>query len=293
MSGKRILITGAGGRLGGQLIKLLTNTSHSVLPFNHQSLDISDWSAVRHTLATAHPDLVINAAAYTDVDGCARDPQLAYRINGLGPGNLAAAAYEVRAMIVQISTNEVFDGAGTHAYYENDIPNPINPYGASKWAGEQAVMRANPNHQIVRTSWLFAHGGRNFIQSILNAAAAGRPLRVVTDEIANPTYNDDLSGALLELAATGRPGAYHLVNAGAVSRYEFARFVLDNAGYKDTAIQPITRADWPRDSMPPANAGLFNTAAAAMGVTLRGWHAAVEAFLEQEGLLIDEPPKPE
>ena len=285
MSGKRILITGAGGRLGAQLVRMLSHTGHSVLPFDRESLDIADWTAVRHTLATAHPDLVINAAAYTDVDGCARDPELAYRINGLGPGNLAAAAYEVRAMLVQISTNEVFDGTASRPYSENDIPNPINPYGASKWAGEQAVMRANPNHQIVRTSWLFAHGGRNFIQSILNAAGEGRPLRVVTDEVANPTYTDDLAGAVLELAATDRPGVYHLVNAGAVSRYEFARFVLNHAGYKDTPIEPITRADWPRPSTPPANAGLYNTAAAAMGVTLRGWHSAVEAFLEREGLL--------
>jgi dTDP-4-dehydrorhamnose reductase len=285
MTGKRILITGAGGRLGGQLVRLLSQTGHTALPFDHSALDISDWAAVRQALTTAHPDLVINTAAYTDVDGAARDPDLAFRVNGLGAGNLAAAAYEARAMIVQISTNEIFDGQADRLYRENDRPNPINPYGASKWAGEQAVMRANPNHQIVRTSWLFAHGGRNFIQSILGAAQAGRPLRVVTDEVANPTYTDDLAEAILELAATGRPGAYHLVNAGAVSRYEFARFVLDKAGFKDTPIEPIASAEWQRASTPPRSAGLLNSAAAAMGVTMRGWHMAVEAFLEREGLM--------
>lgn len=287
MTGKRILITGADGRLGSALTKLLEGGGDTVLPSDRDTLDVGDWTAVRHSITSAHPDIVINAAAYTDVDGCARDPELAYRINGVGAGNLAAAAYEIHAMMIQVSTNEVFDGKAAQPYRENDRPTPINPYGASKWAGEQAVMRANPNHQIVRTAWLFAHGGRNFIQAILGAATAGKPLRVVTDEIANPTYTGDLAEALLALAATGRPGTYHLVNAGAVSRYDFARYALDRAGHKSTPVQPITSADWPRASTPPLNCGLHNTAAAALGVTLRPWQAAVDAFLEREGLLVD------
>lgn len=284
MTGKRILITGANGRLGSTLTKLLEGGSNTVLPTDLESLDISDWAAVRHAVMGAHPDIVINAAAYTDVDGCARDPELAYRINGVGAGNLAAAAYEARAMMVQISTNEVFDGKASQPYRENDRPNPANPYGASKWAGEQAVMRANPNHQIVRTAWLFAHGGRNFIQAILGAAEAGKPLRVVTDEIANPTYTDDLAEAVLTLADTGRPGTYHLVNAGEASRYAFARYILDHAGRQDTSIEAITSAEWPRASTPPLNCALHNTSAAAMGITLRDWRAAVDSFLMREGL---------
>lgn len=287
MTGKRVFITGAGGRLGAVLVRLLNDTSNTVMPYDHASLDIGDWSAVRQRVQNAHPDIIINAAAYTDVDGCARDPETAFRINGVGAGNLAAAAYEARASIVQISTNEVFDGASSAPYRENDLPGPVNPYGASKWAGEQAVVRANPNHQIVRTSWLFAHGGRNFIHSILRAAREGRDLRVVTDEIANPTYTDDLAEAILNLVDTGRSGLYHLVNAGAVSRYDFARYVLDRTGYNATPIAAITSADWKRASTPPPNAGLHNTAAAALGVTMRSWQEAVDAFLDTEGLLVE------
>lgn len=287
MTGKRIFITGAGGRLGAALIRLLEGGSNIVMPCDHASLDIGDWSAVRQRVQSAHPDIIINAAAYTDVDGCARDPEKAFRINGVGAGNLAAAAYEANAFIVHISTNEIFDGTATSPYRENDRPNPVNPYGASKWAGEQAVLRANPHHQIVRTAWLFAHGGRNFIQAILGAANAGRPLRVVTDEVANPTYTDDLAEAILALIDTGRTGVYHLVNAGTVSRYGFARYILDRAGHTDTPVEAITSAEWPRASTPPLNAGLLNASAAAMDVTLRDWHDAVDAFLDTEGLLVE------
>ncbi|KXK49884.1 MAG: dTDP-4-dehydrorhamnose reductase [Chloroflexota bacterium] len=285
MIGKRILITGVTGRLGSRLAALLENGSNTVMGFDRSALDITDWATVRQVIANAHPDIVINAAAMTDVDGCARDPALAHRINGLGAGNVAAAAYAARALIVHISTNEVFDGSAARPYREYDAPCPINPYGESKWAGEQAVIRVNPRHVIVRTAWLFAHGGRNFVHAILGAARAGKPLRVVCDEVANPTYTYDLADAIITLAQAERPGIYHLVNEGTATRSAFARRILDRSGYADTPITPILRAQWPRPSCPPAHAALDNTAAALLGIRLRPWHAALDSFLEREGLL--------
>jgi dTDP-4-dehydrorhamnose reductase len=233
----------------------------------------------------AQPDVVIHTAAWTDVDGCAREPEKAMTINGLGAQNVAQAAFAVDAPVVYISSNEVFDGRGNRVYYEYDETHPINPYGYSKWVGERGVAAVNPRHYIVRTAWLFAHGGRNFIHAILSAAQGGKTLRVVTDEIANPTYNDDLADAVAALLETERFGTYHLTNTGICSRYRFARHVLDCAGYADVPIQPISGKEWPRASAPPVYTPLANLAADSIGVTLRPWQAAVEAFLEKEGLL--------
>lgn len=283
----RVFVTGAKGRLGSRLMADLAAQNHTVSGADSDTLDVTDWAAVQHRLSAEAPDVVIHAAAWTDVDGCAREPERAYLQNGLGAGNVAAAAANQQAMLVYISSNEVFDGEAARPYWEYDAPRPINAYGYSKWVGELAVMRVNPRHMIIRTSWLFAHGGKNFIQTILGAAAAGKPLRVVTDEIANPTYTDDLSQAIVQWVGINRAGIYHGVNTGYVSRYEFARYALDRAGYAATPIEPITRADWPRPSTPPGACGLINHAGALVGVTLRPWQAAVDAFLAREGLLRD------
>jgi dTDP-4-dehydrorhamnose reductase len=281
----RVLVTGAAGKLGSRLMLQLSERGHTALGTDTQSLDITHWESTRTAIVSALPDVIIHCAAWTDVDGCAREPERAHAINGFGTGNVAAAAYEVGALMCHVSTNEVFDGTLPRPYNESDQPNPINPYGASKYAGELSVIRSAPRYQIVRTSWLFAHGGRNFIQTILNAAREGKTLRVVTDEMANPTYNDDLANAILKLIETRRPGVYHLANQGTVSRWEFARYALDRAGMTDIPVERITRADWPRPSIPPEHAGLDNRNAALLGITLRPWQHAVEAFLDREGLL--------
>jgi dTDP-4-dehydrorhamnose reductase len=250
-----------------------------------EELELTDFAATRAMITDFKPDIVLHPAAWTDVDGCARDPERAILVNGYGTQNVAVAAAEVNAPILYISSNEVFDGRGSRPYYEYDPTNPINPYGYSKWVGEQAVMRLNPRHYIVRTSWLFAHGGKNFIHSILNAAKAGKSLRVVTDEVAHPTYNDDLAQAIITLIQSRRFGVYHFVNEGACSRYEFARYVLDCAGFADTPIERITRHEWQRASVPPMYTALANLAGRQIGITLRPWQEAVDAFLHIEGLI--------
>jgi dTDP-4-dehydrorhamnose reductase len=195
------------------------------------------------------------------------------------------AAAHVGAAVLYVSSNEVFEGKSGRPYREYDLTNPTNPYAYSKWVGERAILNINPKHYIVRTSWLFAHGGKNFIQSILSAAQAGKRLRVVTDEVANPTYNDDLAEAITRLIATERYGIYHLVNEGACSRWTFARYALDKAGFADTPVEQIMSREWPRTSVPPAYSSLSNLAARQLSITLRPWQEAVDAFLEKEELL--------
>ncbi len=286
----RILVTGAAGRLGGKLLTVLAARGHQVtgadiVGDNVARLDIGDFEATRQFVGDLHPDVVVHPAAWTDVDGCAREPEKAIAINGFGTQHVALAAANVGAAVLYVSSNEVFDGASGCPYREYDVTNPINPYAYSKWVGERALVNVNPKHYIVRTAWLFAHGGKNFIQAILNAAQAGKRLRVVSDEVGNPTYNDDLAEAIGKLLESGRYGIYHFVNEGACSRYEFARYFLDKAGLK---IHLPRKSVLPNGRVllchPPTPA-LTNLAGKHIGITLRPWQEAVDEFLAKEGLL--------
>lgn len=280
----QILLTGADGRLGSRLLQVLTERGHTVAGYDVAGLDITDWSAVRVRFDETQPELVVHCAAMTAVDRCAEDPDRALLVNGLGTQAIAQACQTQGAAMLYISTNEVFDGRASRPYHEYDRPSPINPYGWSKWVGEQAVRDFVPRHFIVRTAWLFAHGGSNFVHAVLRAARDGRPLRVVTNEISSPTYADDLAAAIAQLIENGRYGIYHLVNEGQVSRFGFARQALDLAGYDGIPIEPISLAEFPRASRPPEYAALRNFAAAQLGIHLRPWQEALAAFIEAEGL---------
>jgi dTDP-4-dehydrorhamnose reductase len=284
----KILITGASGNLGMQLRNKLSS-EHTIIGAdivgdNVESLDITDYAACQDLMQSHQPDIVLHPAAWTDVNGCALNPQQAIRVNGVGTHNIAVTTAQLNVPIVYVSSNEVFDGQLNRPYTEFDQTNPINPYAYSKWYGERAVQQVNPKHYIVRTAWLFAHGGRNFIQAILNAANAGKTLRVVTNEVANPTYTNDVADAIAQLITSERYGIYHFVNQGAVSRWEFARYVLDQAGYQDTPIARISRHEWQRPSLPPEYTPLDNIAGASIGITLRSWRDAVDDFLSKENL---------
>lgn len=280
-----IVITGIRGRLGGKLADRLA-PAHTITGLDLPEHDLAAPSSADH-IASLRPDLVIHCAAWTDVDGCARDPERALRVNAFGTKHVALACQRVGAPLLHISTNEVFDGKRHTAYTEYDAANPINPYGWSKWAAEQIVRELVPRHYIVRISWLIAHGGRNFVHAILDRARQGQPLRVVTNEIAAPTYNDDLADALVQLLATDHFGTYHLTNDGHVSRWGLARYVLNQAGFAHVPIDKIVLAQYPRPSTPPEYGVLKNSAAALLGITLRPWQDAVSAFLANEGLLVE------
>jgi dTDP-4-dehydrorhamnose reductase len=282
----KILITGAAGNLGKQLTHQLSENHEvvgaDIVGDNLHHLDITDYSACQTLIQQVSPDIVLHPAAWTDVNGCAKNPQKAILINGVGTHNIAVITAQLDIPILYISSNEVFDGKLNRPYTEYDVTNPINPYAYSKWYGERAIQQINPKHYIVRTAWLFAHGGNNFIQAILNAVKADKSLRVVTNEVANPTYTNDIAQAVTQLIKTQRYGIYHFVNQGAVSRWDFARYALNCAGFTETPIERISRHEWQRPSLPPEYTALDNIAGASIGITLRPWQNAVEAFLNVE-----------
>lgn len=273
----RIFITGNRGQLGRALNAALAE--ETVTGCDLPEVDITDRAAIRAAIAAFRPDVVIHAAAWTDVDGCARDPERAYQVNALGTQNVALACAEAGAVLVYISTNEVFDGTATEPYREWDPIHPINPYGRSKAAGEWLVSHLLTRFYIVRTAWLYAPGGRNFPHRIIQLADERGVLRVVVDEVSNPTYAPDLAAGLAALIRTDAYGVYHLTNSGYCSRYEFARAILRLTGREHIPVEPIPLDQFRRDSTPPRFAPLANTAAAALGITLRPWEDALAEFL--------------
>ena len=280
----RIFVTGCKGQLGQALYVALAE--HQMAGCDLPELDITDREAIGRAIADFAPDVVIHAAAWTDVNGCALDPEKAYRVNGLGTQNVALASAACDAAMVYVSTNEVFDGTATEPYREWDTTHPNNPYARSKAAGEWYVRHLLTRFYVARTAWLYAAGGRNFPHRIIELAddvlagsARGRGLRVVTDEVSNPTYAPDLAAAIADLIQTNAYGVYHLTNAGYCSRYDFARAILSVSGRADVPVERITLSDWERPSKPPRFAPLANTAAAAIGIQLRSWEAALEEFL--------------
>lgn len=278
----RILVTGAGGLLGRRVMAELTGRGHVAQGVTHSALDITNFESVRRLVGEVAPDLVIHCAAMTHVNRCAEQPDEALLVNGYGTQNVALACHQYGAALAYVSSNEVFDGERGLPYLEYDQTHPINPYGYSKWVGEQAIRDLLPRHYVIRTSWLFAHGGDNFLHQLVKVATRGESISVVTNEVAVPTYVDDLAVALVRLIETGRYGIYHLVNDGSANRYQFARHLLDCAGFVGIPITPIIVAQRPRPSHPPTYSVLRNFAAAQLGITLRPWQEAVSAFFARE-----------
>ena len=273
----RILITGAGGQLGHDLQAVLRDDDLKGL--DHRALDISDEAAVRRVVGEMRPDWVINAAAFNDVDRAEGAEAEAFAVNARGPANLAGAAAAVDAGLVHISTDYVFDGTKGRAYTEDDRPNPLGVYGRSKYQGERSVLESTASVCVLRTAWLYGVHGKNFVKAILERAKEGRPLEVVADQVGSPTCTRDLAEAINLLIRTPARGLFHVANAGACSRFEFAKAIVRGA----VEVRPITSAQAARRAPRPANSSLASVRWASTGLPpLRPWEAALSDFLDSD-----------
>jgi len=254
----------------------------STTPLTRDDGDLSVREQARRALDQALPAIIVHCAAYTDVDGCTREPRLAWANNALATENVADAALELGARLVYLSTDYVFPGTKAEPYREDDEPAPLNVYGETKLAGEQAVATTLSDYLIVRTQWLYGPGGRNFVASVLKAARAGRPLRVVADERGCPTYAPDLAGAIWRLLETEATGIVHLTNQPACSRLELARAALDAAGLTGVEIEGIPSKDWDSPTRRPHNAVLGSSRLADLGLApLRPWREALVQYVRE------------
>jgi dTDP-4-dehydrorhamnose reductase len=246
----KVLITGAGGMLGKDVIRAARGAHHDVVALDRLAIDVTDSDAVAKAVADAQPDTVVNCAAWTDVDGAESAEADALRINAEGARNVAAAAAAVGASVVLPSTDYVFDGTADRPYLESDPTAPMSAYGRTKLAGENETAAANPRHFVVRTSWLFGLGGRNFVETMLGLADSGQVL-VVRDQVGSPTYTAHLAEGLLRLAATETYGLHHMSAPGHVSWYDFARAIFEEAG-SDCRVLSTTTAELGRPAPRPA-----------------------------------------
>jgi dTDP-4-dehydrorhamnose reductase len=246
-------------------------------------VDITDPRAVTATMADCRPDVVIHAAAYTDVDGCERDPARAFAVNADGSRYVAEAATQVGAYCLAIGTDFVFSGRSGAPYAEDAEPDPISVYGASKLAGERAVLATDPSFAVARTAWVWGGTGKHFPRTVLTVLRDRGEMEVVQDEVGNPTHAEDLAEALIRLATLHGAGIFHLTNEGTVSRYAFARAIAAAAGLDPETVRPTTsdafRQKYPQPARRPADSSLRNSRAAARGIDLQPWPETLREYI--------------
>jgi dTDP-4-dehydrorhamnose reductase len=278
----RLLVTGAGGMLGHDVVSEAESRGHEVVGLARADLDITDATAVRAAVRDATPDAVVNCAAWTDVDGAEEREDEATAVNGAGAGHVAQACAATGALCVQVSTDYVFEGHGRAPFVEHDPTAPINAYGRSKLNGETAVAEAGPKHIIVRSSWLFGSHGRNFVATMLALGDERDEVRVVSDQIGCPTYTCHLADALVDLAGTEAYGIHHVAGAGACSWHKFAVEIFRQAGV-ECRVDPATTAEMDRPARRPAYSVLQS--ARSDSVVLPEWRDGLHDYLDEVGRL--------
>lgn len=289
---QRILLTGGSGQVGRALRQALPQRATLVAP-DHRTLDLANPDSIRNTVREYRPTLIINAAAYTAVDRAETEANLAMAVNGIAPGVFAEETKRLNATLLHYSTDYVFDGSKSTAYSEDDIPNPLNVYGKTKLAGEQAVQAVGTAHYILRTSWVYAAEGANFMNTILRLARERPELRIVDDQTGAPTWATAIAEMTVQML-NAKPsddhplhGLYHLTAVGAVTWCGFARAILDAtqkiSGTTAPKLTPIKTADYPLPARRPANSRLATARfTSAFGITPAPWQDMLEKCLQEK-----------
>jgi dTDP-4-dehydrorhamnose reductase len=275
----KILITGSNGMLGHDLREVLKD-NHDLVLTTSKTLDITDKKQVMDFIGDSKPDIVINSAAYTDVDGCEENRDLAYAVNGEGVRNLALACREVDCALLHISTDYVFDGTARDPIAEDGEIGPISVYGKSKLEGEKAILEILDKYFIVRTAWLYGINGKNFPKTMLELAENHSEITVVYDEVGTPTYTPDLAYGISQLIETDKYGIYHLTNSGYCSWCEFSRLIFEIAE-KDVKVIPVTASEFARPAPRPSYSVLENKNWIDNGFKpLRDYKEAIREYIE-------------
>ncbi|WP_339274819.1 dTDP-4-dehydrorhamnose reductase [Paenibacillus sp. FSL W8-0426] len=281
----KVLVTGASGQLGRDVVLLLKKEGHSVLACTRDQMDITDQSKVNDVIVSFGPEVVIHCAAYTAVDAAETDMDGAYRVNAVGTRNVAVASEKVGAKLIYISTDYVFDGASVTPYQEYDNTNPQSVYGKSKRAGELLVQTLSSRWFIVRTSWVYGLYGNNFVKTMLKLGQEKPKLQVVHDQKGSPTYTVDLAKFLLDLMADEKYGIYHASNIGSCTWYEFTQAIFEEAqaiaGLSIQAkLEPCTTEQFPRPAPRPRNSVMDHLSIRTNGfLDLRPWREGLKSFL--------------
>ncbi len=278
----RVLIIGAKGMLGKDLVQASSDASLDFIGLGKIDLDITEPQSVENKLIEIKPNVVILSAAYTLVDKCEDEKESANLVNGVGARNVALACKKIGARLLYVSTDYVFDGLKEDPYVESDPTNPINAYGRSKLLGEQNVQEVLDDYLIIRTSWLFGLGGKNFVESILKRGEKGEDLKVVSDQVGAPTHTKDLAEAIIKLALKGTKGIINVSNSGECSWQGFASAIYSEIGVDKSKVSPISTEEYGARALRPKNSKLSSERFENVtGYKLRHWKEALKDYLEQ------------